>query len=55
MASQVEAHLQGNITVDGLVVRRPLATDIDVKNAESIGVSVFETLFETPRPGVSAF
>ncbi len=28
---------------------------IDVKNAKSTGVSVFETLFETPKPGVSAF
>ena len=28
---------------------------IDVKNAKSSGVSVFETLFETPKPGVSAF
>ena len=28
---------------------------IDVKNAKPTGVSVFETLFETPKPGVSAF
>ena len=28
---------------------------IDVKNAKSAGVSVFETLFETSKPGVSTF
>ena len=32
-----------------------LVPGIDVKNAKSTGVSVFETLFETPKPGVSAF
>jgi hypothetical protein len=28
---------------------------MDVKNAKSTGVSVFDTLFETPKPSVSAF
>ena len=28
---------------------------VDVKTAESIDVSVFETLFEMPKPGVPAF
>ena len=32
-----------------------LAGRIDVKNAKPTGVSVFETLFETPKPNVSAF
>ena len=27
----------------------------DVKNAKSTGVSAFETLFETPKPCISAF
>ena len=34
---------------------RTPARTIDVKNAKSTGVSVFETLFETPNPGLSAF
>ena len=33
----------------------PTALAIDVKNAKSTDVSVFETLFERPKPGVSPF
>ena len=33
----------------------PPVRTIDVKNAESTGVSVFETLFEKPKAGVTAF
>ena len=35
--------------------RSPLPAAIDFKNAKFTAVSVFETLFETPKPGVSAF
>ena len=34
--------------------RRTLA-GLDIKNTKSTGVSVFETLLETPKPCVSAF